>query len=89
MTLSDLVADFRKHHMEPKIVSIREEMTDWGFLKWTVLLDDGRHASTIKRDLAQECYRLKGLGVPVDLQRQRRHVGSFTLTAIAPLVIRA
>lgn len=86
----DLIEDIRHGMTEPRIVAIDEASTTIpGVTKWTVRLDDGRHASTIKWELAREAIRLRGLDVPVEMQRQRRSVGSFTLTAIAPLVTRA
>ncbi len=74
--VSELIADMNRYHaMHPRITRIDPDVTAVGTPRWTVSFDDGRQGSTVKRDLAAECYRLQDLHVPCAIQRSKMRYG--------------
>lgn len=81
-SVSDLIADLRR--TEPCLITrVDESTTKDGVPRWVISFSDGRQGSTVKRDLAQECYRLKGLQLPVIMERSKMGYG-WALTKIGP-----
>ncbi len=79
---SDLIADMRRGQIDPpRIQRIDPGDTDDGVKRWLITFDDGRQGSTVNANLAQECYRLMGLHMPVNIQRSKMRYG-YALTKI-------
>ena len=78
----ELIAEAARWQTEtPRILRIDEGETKDGVPRWLITFDDGRQGSTVKGELAQECYRLYGLHLPVNIQRSKMGYG-WALTKI-------
>ena len=64
-SVRELIDEHNRMMKQTRILRIWTDETRDGVPKWIIIFDDGRKASTVKRSLADECYRLEGLHVPV------------------------
>jgi hypothetical protein len=78
----ELIEEAQRHRLSPpRILSIQPSETSYGYLSWLVTFDDLRQGSTVKPELAKECYRLMELHVPVEIQRSKMGYG-YALVSI-------
>ena len=78
----ELIRELKQHQIAPpRIRDIVPDIASYGYPSWLVIFDDGRQGSTIKREMADECYRLMKLHVPVEIQRSKMGYG-YALVSI-------